>query len=140
MRTKLILMLSLSLLIASYAFAGSKSQDKLKRKWMLVEFQDFSKEEMMKLGAFIDFTQIEKGGHASMGCNVINFKVKTKICKRISFGEAMSTMMFCQEAMRLEDAFKNFLPKVKKYKVKGHYLTLSAGKNGKMLLVAEDWD
>ena len=122
------------------SFAPQKEISSLKRKWMLVEFQGFTKEELMQKKAYLDLTHLEKGGGAKMGCNSIFFSVKLKNNHRINFSGVGSTMMYCDGNVKLEENFGKLLPTITKYQVKGHFLTLK-NKNGQtMKFVAEDWD
>ena len=122
------------------SFAPQKEVSSLKRKWMLVEFQGFTKEELIQKKAYLDLTHLEKGGGAKMGCNSIFFSVKLKNNHRINFSGVDSTMMYCDGNMKLEENFGKLLPTITKYQVKGHFLTLK-NKNGQtMKFIAEDWD
>lgn len=132
--------LSLFSALLMMSFTLQKSQDNLKRKWMLVEFQGFSKEELMKKNAFIDLTNYEKGGGAKMGCNSMFFNVKTKNNQKIEFSQIGSTMMYCEGNMKLEEEFGKRLPTITKYQFKGHFLTLKNKKGETMKFIAEDWD
>lgn len=122
------------------SFAPQKEVSSLKRKWMLVEFQGFTKEELIQKKAYLDLTHLDKGGGAKMGCNSIFFSVKLKNNHKINFSGVGSTMMYCDGNMKLEENFGKLLPTITKYQVKGHFLTLK-NKNGQtMKFVAEDWD
>ena len=122
------------------SFAPQKEVSSLKRKWMLVEFQGFTKEELIQKKAYLDLTHLEKGGGAKMGCNSIFFSIKLKNNHRINFSGVGSTMMYCDGNVKLEENFGKLLPTITKYQVKGHFLTLK-NKNGQtMKFVAEDWD
>lgn len=122
------------------SFALQKKVSSLKRKWMLVELQGFTKEELIQKKAYLDLTHLEKGGGAKMGCNSIFFSVKLKNNHKINFSGVGSTMMYCDGNMKLEENFGKLLPTITKYQVKGHFLTLK-NKNGQtMKFVAEDWD
>ena len=122
------------------SFAPQKEVSSLKRKWMLVEFQGFTKEELIQKKAYLDLTHLDKGGGAKMGCNSIFFSVKLKNNHRINFSGVGSTMMYCDGNVKLEENFGKLLPTITKYQVKGHFLTLK-NKNGQtMKFIAEDWD
>ena len=120
-------------------FSLLQTDNGLKRKWQLVEFQKFTKEELTKNNAYIDLTKIEKGGNAKMGCNYIFFNVKVKKSQKIAISNVGSTAMYC-ENMALEAEFSNFLPSVNEYKITGHYLILKNTKGETMKFIAEDWD
>lgn len=122
------------------SFAPQKEVSSLNRKWMLIEFQGFTKEELIQKKAYLVLTHLEKGGGAKMGCNSIFFSVKLKNNHKINFSGVGSTMMYCDGNMKLEENFGKLLPTITKYQVKGHFLTLK-NKNGQtMKFIAEDWD
>ena len=140
MKTRFFIISLLSISFFMMSFAPQKEVSSLKRKWVLVEFQGFTKEELIQKKAYLDLTYLEKGGGAKMGCNSIFFSVKLKNNHRIHFSGIGSTMMYCDGNMKLEENFGKLLPTITKYQVKGHFLTLK-NKNGQtMKFVAEDWD
>ena len=140
MKTRFFIISLLSISFFLMSFAPQKEISSLKRKWMLIEFQGFTKEELIQKKAYLDLTHLEKGGGAKMGCNSIFFSVKLKNNHRIHFSGVGSTMMYCDGNMKLEENFRKLLPTITKYQVKGHFLTLK-NKNGQtMKFVAEDWD
>lgn len=140
MKTRFFIISLLSISFFMMSFAPQKEVSSLKRKWMLVEFQGFTKEELIQKKAYLDLTHLDKGGGAKMGCNSIFFSVKLKNNHRINFSGVGSTMMYCDGNMKLEENFGKLLPTITKYQVKGHFLTLK-NKNGQtMKFVAEDWD
>ena len=140
MKTRFFIISLLSISFFMMSFAPQKEVSSLKRKWMLVEFQGFTKEELIQKKAYLDLTHLDKGGGAKMGCNSIFFSVKLKNNHRIHFSGVGSTMMYCDGNVKLEENFGKLLPTITKYQVKGHFLTLK-NKNGQtMKFVAEDWD
>ena len=140
MKTRFFIISLLSISFFMMSFAPQKEVSSLKRKWMLIEFQGFTKEELIQKKAYLDLTHLEKGGGAKMGCNSIFFSVKLKNNHRINFSGVGSTMMYCDGNVKLEENFGKLLPTITKYQVKGHFLTLK-NKNGQtMKFVAEDWD
>ena len=122
------------------SFAPQKEVSSLKRKWILIEFQGFTKEELIQKKAYLDLTHLEKGGGAKMGCNSIFFSVKLKNNHRINFSGVGSTMMYCDGNVKLEENFGKLLPTITKYQVKGHFLNLKNDRGQTMKFVAEDWD
>ncbi len=132
----------LSLLSMLFVGLSCTSQSKLpnyNRKWMLVEFQGFTKENLIKNKAYIDLTDKENGG-AKMGCNGMFFTYKVKSQNKIEFSQIGSTMMYCDGNMDLEQKFGQFLPTMTHYEVIGHFLTLKNNKGETMKFVVEDWD
>ena len=114
------------------------NQNNLKRIWMLVEFQNFKKENLIKHKAQINLTDL-KNPNANMGCNRISFQVEVKE-NNIKFLNLRSTRMFCKNAMELESAFSKSLDQYNTYNIEGQKLILVSSKNEKMVFVAQDWD
>ena len=119
-----------------------KVPQETKREWMLVEFQDFTKELMMNNKAQLNLTQQTSPDQfsANMGCNNMFGKVTFSANGTVKFSDSGSTMMYCDKNMDLESAFSKELPTMTNYKVEGHYLTLSNAAGKKMKFVAADWD
>ena len=113
-------------------------ENNLKRVWMLVEFENFKREDMVKNKAQINLTDL-KNPTANMGCNRISFQVEVKE-NNIKFLNSRSTRMFCENAMELENAFSKSLSQYNTYNIEGQKLTLVNSKNEKMVFVAQDWD
>ncbi len=109
------------------------------RVWMLAEFQDFKKEELQKLEAKLDLTNPERAS-AKMGCNNLSFSYKTATNSEINFSQGISTRMFCEGKMELENKFSTEIETIKTYKLEGQKLILVNDKNQKMVFVAQDWD
>ena len=131
-----------ALLVLSNCTSQTKVPENTKREWMLVEFQNFTKEMMMNNKANLNLTeQNEKGKFsANMGCNNMFGSVTFISTGTVKFSDIGSTMMYCDKAMDLEAAFAKELPAMTNYKVEGHYLTLSNASGKKMKFVAADWD
>lgn len=115
----------------------------LQRQWMLISFDQFSKEELIKNRAEINLTgAIEKGkirGGAHMGCNSMFFTSEFKSGGMVKISGVGSTMKACQN-MELETAFGQKFDKMTHYRIEGHFLTLSDNKGNCMKFVAADWD
>ena len=114
----------------------------LHKKWMLVEYKDFTKEELVKLEANIDLTknsELPNRYTAKMGCNGMFFTAEFNNGKA-KFSGVGSTMMYCDGRMKLEEAFGKALPNMTEYKIEGHFLTLSNPNGDKMKFVEQDWD
>ena len=114
------------------------NQNNLKRVWMLVEFQNFKKEDLVKNKAQKNLTDL-KNPKANMGCNQISFQIELKQNK-IKFMNLRSTRMFCENAMALENAFSKSLEQFNSYLLEGQKLILKNEKNEKIVFVAQDWD
>ena len=111
-------------------------QNNLKRVWMLVEFQNFKKEDLVKNKAQMDLTDL-KNSNANMGCNGMGFEVVAKE-KNIQFSIVMRTEMFCEGKMELENAFSQSLPEFDSYMIEGQKLILENKKDEKMIFIAQD--
>lgn len=118
------------------------NSENLKKEWMLVEFQDFSKDLMVANKSNVNFTNIKDGGKfsANMGCNNMFGTATFSGNGMVKFSQMGSTMMFCDKAMDLESAFGKALPTMTQYKIEGHYLTLSNNAGKSIKFVASDWD
>ena len=112
--------------------------EQLKRVWMLVDFQDFKKEDLIKNQAQMNLTDL-KNTFANMGCNQIGFSVEIKNNK-IKFLKVIQTEMFCENKMNLENEFSKSLTEIYTYSVIGQKLFLKNSKNQNMSFVAQDWD
>ena len=117
---------------------SERKPEQLQRIWMLIEFQNFKKEELIKNQAQMSLKDLTNA-NANMGCNVINFRIEVKN-QTIKFISRMRTEMFCENKMQLEDAFCKTLEGEYKYKIAGHRLFLTNSKNEKMTFVAQDFD
>lgn len=110
----------------------------LTRKWMMVGYKSYSKEELINKNAFIDLSQGEQVT-CFMGCNTINFNLLKPDESRLKFENGISTQKAC-EKMDLESSFLNDITKITNYQIEGHRLTLSGNENLKMEFIAQDWD
>ena len=130
------------LLLLSNCTTQTKVPQEVKREWMLVEFQNFTKEEMMTNRAQLNLAHQTPSGtfSANMGCNNIFGQAIFNSAGTVQFSEIASTEMYCDKGMDLESAFSKELPAMTNYKVEGHYLTLSNAAGKKMKFVAADWD
>ena len=116
--------------------------ENINRKWMLVEYNDFTKTELTKLEANIDLTKRAEAPNqygAKMGCNGMFFTAEFDKGKA-KFSGVGSTMMYCDGRMKLEEQFGKELPNMNQYKIEGHFLTLSNANGDKMKFIAADWD
>jgi len=115
--------------------------ENIHRKWMLVEYGDFTKDELVKLEANVDLTKnLHESNRysAKMGCKAMFFTAEFNQGKA-KFSGVGSTMMYCDGKMKLEELFGKDLPKMNQYKIEGHFLTLTDGTTS-MKFVAADWD
>ncbi|MBN9337480.1 MAG: META domain-containing protein [Chryseobacterium sp.] len=115
--------------------------ENIHRKWMLIEYKDFTKDELTKLEANMDLTKnsdVLNRYTTKMGCNGMFFTAEFNKGKA-KFSGVGSTMMYCEGRMKLEELFVKDLPKMNHYKIEGHFLTLTDGTIS-MKFVAADWD
>lgn len=113
------------------------------REWMLVSFDGFTKEELVKNKAEINLTapatEGKIRGTAMMGCNRMFFTSKFKSKNKVEISGLGSTLMACQE-MNLETEFTKVFEKMTRYEINGHFLTLYDDKGTQMKFIATDWD
>lgn len=120
---------------------SATTMENIHRKWMLVEYKGFTKDELVKLEANMDLTKNSDAPNqytAKMGCNGMFFTGEFNQGKA-KFSGVGSTMMYCEGRMKLEELFGKDLPKMNQYKIEGHFLTLTDGITS-MKFVAADWD
>jgi len=115
----------------------------IQREWMMVSFNNFTKDQLIKNQAGINLTAKKEGnkirGGAFMGCNRMFFTSEFKSNGKVEFSGLGSTMMACQN-MDLETAFAKSFEKMTKYSLEGHFLTLSDDQGNQMKFIAADWD
>lgn len=115
----------------------------IQRQWMLVSFDNFTKEQLVKSKAEINLiAPAEKGkirGTAMMGCNSMFFTSEFKSQNKVEFSGLGSTLMACRD-MELETKFAKAFEAMKKYEIQGHFLTLYDDSGNSMKFVAADWD
>lgn len=132
------------LLLLANCTTQTRVPEHLKREWMLVEFQNFSKDLMVKNKAHLNLSTInhETPGRfsAKMGCNNMFGQATFNTDGTVKFSGVASTMMYCDKNMELEAAFGKELPNMVKYKIDGHQLTLTDANGKQMKFVAADWD
>lgn len=115
----------------------------LQRQWMLVQFQNYEQDFLVRNRASLDLSPVKAPPQqfsAHMGCNRIFLKAETKSGGVVKFSDIGSTLMYCDNNMQLEDNFGKTLPKMTRYEIDGHDLTLSDKDGNKMKFVAADWD
>ena len=112
-------------------------QNDYKHVWMMTEFQNYSKHDLIEKNAFLDLTN--ETATAKMGCNSLSFKMEFKGKDGILFSNGIATRMACPD-MKLENDFVKQLPEMTTYKIDNHRLILSNSKGEKMVFVAQDWD
>lgn len=130
------------LILANCSTQKTTTSTMIEREWMLVEFQDFSKEVMVANKANMNLTHVKSTSKfsAKMGCNNMFGTAIFGKNGTVKFSEVGSTMMFCDQAMELEAAFGKALPTMTKYKTEGHYMILSDNNGNAMKFLAADWD
>lgn len=133
------LVFTVFLFIPFLGFSQKKLPEVLNRKWMMVSFKNYKKNDLIKAKAYVQFENA-KMLNGYMGCNQLSFQIKFIQKNKIAFGEGISPQMYCQDFMNLEGDFVKDLAKMKWWKVEGHYLTLSDGKGKSMKFIAADWD
>jgi len=120
-----------------------RSKPHIQREWMLVSFDRFTKQQLIKSKAGINLTgEKEDGkikGTSSMGCNRIFFTSEFKINGKMNISGLGGTEMACED-MDLENAFMEKFKNMKSYTIEGHYLILSDEKGNQMKFIAADWD
>lgn len=139
--TRLIFSTLIATAVITACTAVTGTPKEVQREWMLTQFQDFSRQELTALKARVNFSAEQDGNFtAHMGCNNIFFSGTFSASGTVKFAAPGSTMMYCDQGMKLEEEFLKTLPKVTRYKIQGHNLTLTDTAGREMKFVASDWD
>ena len=138
-----VLLFSAGILFVQNCSTKTLVSGEINRQWMLIEFQDFPRDLMMKNRANMDMSPTKTNPNqygATMGCNKMFLTATFYSNGTVKFSDIGSTMMYCEGNMDLDTEFGKELPKMTKFKIEGHHLTLSDGKGSEMKFVAADWD
>ncbi|WPO82648.1 META domain-containing protein [Chryseobacterium sp. JJR-5R] len=115
----------------------------IQREWLLVSFEDYAKQDLIKYKAGINLTvPVESGkirGNAYMGCNRMFFSSEFKNNGTLKISGLGSTMMACPD-MKLEDDFSKSFKNMTSYSLEGHFLTVKDDQGNTLKFVAADWD
>lgn len=127
----------LLLLFPNFSFQENTSH--LKRKWMLIELDGFSKEFLVHQNAYLDLSTSSELKIIKINCNTVD--VKMIVHKNyLRFKLVGSKTTNCKKNIELKKAFIDFLLKENTYKIQGHFLTIKDNKGNMIKLIAEDWD
>ncbi|KQT22415.1 hypothetical protein ASG31_03575 [Chryseobacterium sp. Leaf404] len=141
-KIKSLWLTALSLLFPVSCTSRVNQNQNLEREWMMVSFENFSKTEMMNSSAKIIFkkeSDTKLRASAKMGCNSLFFATEIRNSGKMKVSDIGSTEMMCKN-MKMEEAFLKALPKIRSFKVEGHYLSLSDSDGKTMKFIAADWD
>lgn len=115
----------------------------LKRVWMVSEWPNIPREELLAAQARIDLTGLPRAS-AHMGCNRLMFHLAEtdplQAEGRLNIGPIAATRMHCPDRMHLEQTFSQQFPRFTRYRLAGHRLTLQDAEGRTIHLVAQDWD
>ena len=114
------------------------SDPKLRRVWMLSEFQNFHKDSLVAKKASIDMREKEYA-KVYMGCNEVSYNYYNKHKSEIYFKGGLSATTTCAD-MSLEDKFNAVMQTITHYRIEGHKLILKTLSNEEYTFVAQDWD
>jgi heat shock protein HslJ len=132
------LLLTFVYIMACNTVKKDDNNQQLNRIWMLVEFEQFTKEDLTKNQAYLDLTKPENAA-SKMGCNNLSFQYKIVSNSEIQFNDGIATKMYCDD-MQLETDFSKEITLISNYSLDGHHLTLTSSDGKKMVFVAQDWD
>jgi heat shock protein HslJ len=138
MKAKLTLGIFICTLLFSCKATKKETTQNIHRKWMMVQFEDFSKEKLIEKNCYLDLTD-SANASAYMGCNSIGFSYTDKNDNSIAFNELKTTHMYCEDHA-IESQFLNVSQSITSYRIKGHKLYLKTNSHKELIFVAEDWD
>jgi heat shock protein HslJ len=138
------IIVSLSLLLVqckskSTEVVSQNIQNPLKRVWMLTQFKEFDRTELIKYQAQINLTNLDLPT-ADMGCNKISFQIKEKKNNKIVISDIGFTKKFCLDGMNIEESFIKEFPEYTSFKIEGQKLKLTNDKGETISCIAQDWD
>ena len=123
--------------------ASKVNNQHYQREWMMVSFDQFTKQQLIENNAKINLTGEKTGnqikGTATMGCNQIFFLAELRNNGKVKISGIGSTEMACQN-MEVENAFMKTFGNMKNYLIEGHRLTLFDNAGSEMKFIAADWD
>ncbi len=137
---KVISLLSVGFLLQCSSAAKPEG---LNRQWMMISFKDYQKDFLVKNKASLDLSAYpseHQTYHAYMGCNQIRLQASFGADQSVKAGDISATMRYCDDNESLENRFISEFPAVTRFKVEGHFLTLSDESGNEMKFVAADWD
>lgn len=119
---------------------AASNQEYFNRQWMLKTLRGVNSDLVLQSKGYINLTDITKTtGFA--GCNRLFFNAVKGNNHTISFKNIVSTKMYCEQFMPVEQALMNALPQITSYNIEGHFIKFK-DKTGNTLIeaVAADWD
>lgn len=139
-----LVLCSLIMLLFLSSCKTATSMDKnLQKKWYIVELKGYTKENLVKNKANIEFLKETENKfteiRAFAGCNQMMFSGEVLKENKLKINGGAATLMACKD-MQMEADLAKQLVKMSKYTIEGHYLTLSDEKGNTIKLLAEDWD
>ncbi|WP_018675195.1 hypothetical protein [Riemerella columbina] len=110
------------------------------KKWMLVEFQGYKKQDLMAHQAYLNMSPTMTNPHQyfiSIDGKKHYFRIEFLNGKKVSI---IPLGIPKSANSKLEQQWVELLPTLNRYKIKGHFLTLYHPNGKTIKLVAEDWD
>lgn len=136
-----LLLLLFVVLVGCNVTTKQPVSNSLKRKWMLVEMEDFPRDTLVKYATYMDLTKSDSNGSAYMGCNAIGFNCQILSKDKIKFSDVISTKMYCSQTSKIEDKFSTLIITMNRFSTKNaHKLELFNDEGKQLLFVAADWD
>ncbi|WP_136667970.1 META domain-containing protein [Flavobacterium sp. H122] len=136
-----IFLLLFAVLVGCNVTTKQPLSNSLKRKWMLVAMEDFSRDTLVKYATYIDLTSSDNAGSAYMGCNTIGFRYEIYSKDKIKFSDFISTKMYCQQTGKIEDEFSRLIVTMNGFSTQNAHKLVLVNEEGKQLqFVAADWD
>lgn len=133
-----IIVLSFCVLLFSCKTKIDDTSQNIHRKWILIAFDDFQKQQLIAKNCFLDLTNVSNA-NAYMGCNTLGFIYTYDNKGKFEFKESRTTYMYCEDHA-VESRFLNAVTTISSYKIEGHKLFLMTNSDKQLIFVAEDWD
>lgn len=116
--------------------ATDDEHNAITRKWIIQQMINADNDQLTQQKSFLDLSNLAEA-RGSAGCNSFSFKVIADDTYHIALTDAVSTKMYCKDAVQNESVFIKVLPLVNKYQVIGNTLKLFDKDNVLLLLATE---
>lgn len=135
---KFIVFISILFIGSIQSMTNFGNYNPIHRKWMMIEYGKYKKEELIARNAFMDLSQIDNE-NCNMGCNTIHIAYKLMPKSKFEIKNLTATEKACDKS-NLEVNFIKDIRKINQYKIEGHKLILTGKDKLKMVFIAQDWD
>lgn len=128
----------LTVFLSNSCVTKSHQNINLYRTWMLVEFRNYPKDELIRNK--ISLVISAEKNYAVTECSEMRLEIRTMGKEFIKISNFKENKNSCSENDSLTREFKEELGNIKFFTIEGHFLTLKKENGQAMKFVAADWD